>query len=84
MLCFYLKLQQGNLSHFRFHCSLSEPNGDFKPETHVVNTLRLRAKLKSKFAKFMSEADLVQNLNLFILTKQTVNCFSLGLMKTLH
>ena len=84
MLCFYLKLQRGNLSPFRFHFSPSEPNGDFKLVTHVVNTLRLHGKLKSKFAEFMSEADLVQNLNLSILTKQTVDCFSLGLMKTLH
>ena len=84
MLCFYLKLQQGNLSPFRFHFSPSEPNGDFKPVTHVVSTLRLHGKLKSKFAKFISETDLVQNLNLFILPEQTVNCFSLGLMKTLH
>ena len=71
VLCLYLKSQQGNLSHFRFHFPPSNPNGNVKLVTHVVSTFRLHVKLKSKFAKFMSQANLVQNLSLFILTKQT-------------
>lgn len=81
VLCFYLKLQQGDLSRFRFHFPPLDPNGNFKLVTCVVSTFRLHVKRTSKFARLMSEANLVQNLNLFILTKQTVNCFSLGLMK---
>lgn len=81
VLCFYLKLQQDHLSHFRFHLPPLDHDVGFKLVTHVVSTFRLYVKLKSKFAKSISEANLVRNLNLFILTKQNVNCFSLGLMK---
>lgn len=82
VLCFYLKLQQASFSHFRFRLPPLDHNVDFQLVTHVVSSFRLHVKLKSKFAKFTSEVNLVQNLILFILTKQTVNCFSLGLMET--
>lgn len=81
VLCFYLKLQRGYWGHIRFHFPPLDHNVDFKLLTHVVSSFRLYVKLRSKFAKFISEVNLVQNLNLLILTKQTVNCFSLGLMK---
>jgi len=81
VLCFYLNLQQGHLSHFRSHLPPLDRDVNFTLVTHVVSTFRLYVKLKSKFAKSVSEVNLVRNLNLFTLAKQTVNCFSLGLMK---
>lgn len=71
MLCFYVKLQQSHLSHFRFHFPPLDHGVNFTPVTHGVSTFGLYVKLKSKFAKSVSEVNLVRNLNLFTLTKQT-------------
>lgn len=40
VLCSYLKLQQGHLSHFRFHLPSLDHDVDFKLVTHVVSTFR--------------------------------------------
>lgn len=65
---------------FGFHFPPLDHNVDFHLVTHV-SIFRLYVKCKSKFTKFISEVNLVWNLNIFILCKQTVNCFSLRLMK---
>lgn len=70
---FFLKLQQGYLSYFRFLFPPLDRNVDFKLVTHVFSSFRWYVKLKSKFAKLPSVVNLVQNLNLFILTEQTVD-----------